>query len=97
MVPRNSYISQKDIVLHGKIMKCIKILQHCQQSATFADIFDDLKNQLTVFLIYHYVKRIQASHIENLIRSCDGKTVLLQVDVSENASLLMQNEIQSAH
>ena len=35
--------------------------------------------------------------MENLIGSCDGKTILLQVDFSENASLLMQNEIQSAH
>ena len=26
-----------------------------------------------------------------------GKTILLQVDFSENASLMMQNEIQSAH
>ena len=28
--------------------------------------------------------------MENLISSCDGKTVLLPVDFSENASLLMQ-------
>ena len=35
--------------------------------------------------------------MENLISSCDGKTILLQVDISENASLLMQNEIQSTH
>ena len=35
--------------------------------------------------------------MESLISSYDGKTILLQVDFSENASLLMQNEIQSAH
>ena len=37
--------------------------------------------------------------MENLINSCDGKTILLKVDFSENASLflLMQNKIQSAH
>ena len=64
--------------------------------ATVGDIFDDLKSQLTIFLT-HYVKRIQASHMENLISSCDGKTILLQVDFSENVSLLMKNEIQSAH
>ena len=35
--------------------------------------------------------------MENLINSCDGKTILLKVDFSENVSLLMQNKIQSAH
>ena len=37
--------------------------------------------------------------MDNLINSCDGKTILLKVDFSENASLflLMQNKIQSAH
>ena len=48
---------------------------------------------MSVFLKHHYVKRIQASHLENLISSCDGKTILLEEDFSENASLLMQNEI----
>ena len=52
---------------------------------------------MAVFLTHRYVKRIQASHMENLISSCDGKTILRQVDFSENATLLMQNEIQSAH
>ena len=35
--------------------------------------------------------------MENLINHCDGKSVLLQVDFSENASLLMQNATQSTH
>ena len=35
--------------------------------------------------------------MENLINSCDGKTILLKVDFSENVSLLMQIKIQSAH
>ena len=53
--------------------------------------------ELTAFLTYCYVKQIQAFLVENLISSCDDKTILVQVDFSENASLLMQNEIQSAH
>ena len=64
-----------------------------QINATVGDIFDHLRSPLSVFLKHHYVKRIQASHLENLISSCDGKTILLEVDFSENASLLMQNEI----
>ena len=35
--------------------------------------------------------------MENLINSCDGKNILLQVDFSGTASLLMQNEIQYAY
>ena len=35
--------------------------------------------------------------MENLVNSGDGKNILFQVDFSENASLLMQNEIQSIH
>ena len=57
-----------------------------QINATVVDIFDDLNSQLTVFLTHHYVKQIQAPSMENLISSCDGKTVLLQMGFSENAS-----------
>ena len=35
--------------------------------------------------------------MESLISSCDGKTILLQVDFSESASWLMQNQIQYAY
>lgn len=52
-------------------------------NATEGGIFDNLRNQLAVFLTHCYAKRIQASQIENLISSCDGKTVLLPVDFSE--------------
>ena len=71
-----------------------KYAEKVQINATVGDIFDNLKSRPTVFLTHHYVKRIQASHMENLISSCNGKTILLQVDFSENASLLIRNEIQ---
>ena len=74
-----------------------KKAEKVQINAIVGDIFDDLKNRLTVFLTHGYVKQIQASLMVNLINSCDGKNILLHVDFSENASLLMQNEIQSAH
>ena len=69
--------------------------QKVQVNGTVWDIFNDLKSQMIVFLIFRYVKWIQESRMENLISSCNGKTIL-QVDFLENASLLMQNEIQSA-
>ena len=32
-----------------------------------------------------------------VLSSCDGESILLQADFSENASLISQDEIQSAH
>ena len=48
-------------------------------------------------LVHHYVKSKQAAHMEELIASCDGENIVLQVDFSENATIKMQSEIQSAH
>ena len=60
-------------------------------NATAGEIFDDLKTELTVFLTHCYSKWIQASHMENLINSCDGKNILQQVNFSENARLESQS------
>ena len=35
--------------------------------------------------------------MEKVISECDGKYIVLQVDFSENASFITQNEIQRAH
>ena len=40
---------------------------------------------------------MQAAHLAKLIAECNESSVVLQVDFSENASLLQQNEIQSVH
>ena len=66
-------------------------------TATVSHVFDELKNQVSSFLIHRYIKRKQSTRMEKLINECDGESVLPQIDFSENASLLMQNEIQSAH
>ena len=42
------------------------------------------------------MKRKQAAHIEELIAPCDDENIVSQVDFSENATIKMQNEIQSA-
>ena len=64
---------------------------------TVADAFSSLKKQLRTFLIHTYVKRKQATHLDTLISECDTKKVVLQVDFSENATIMSQNEVQSAH
>ena len=43
------------------------------------------------------MKRKQAAYMEELIASCDDENIVLQVDFSENATIKMQTEIQSAH
>ena len=57
-------------------------------TATVGDLFEELKSQTNYFLIIRYLKRKQAVHMEKLISECDGKSILLQVDFSENASCL---------
>ena len=66
-------------------------------TATVDAIFEDLRAQLNGFLIHTYIKRMQAAHFTKLIDESNGSSVVLQVDFSENATLLQQDEIQSAH
>jgi hypothetical protein len=48
-------------------------------------------------LKHTFVKRKQFQHFEHLKERVDGKSVVLQVDFSENFSFREQNEIQAAH
>ena len=66
-------------------------------TATIHDIFDAIRAQLNDFLVHRFIKRNQAAHFAQLLAGCDGYPVVLQVDFSENATLLQQVEIQSAH
>ena len=59
-------------------------------------IFDDLRSHLNGLLVHHS-KRMQAAHFAKLITECNESLVALQVNFSENASLLQQNEIQAAY
>lgn len=64
---------------------------------TVQEAFNELVVQLQPFLLHTYVKRKQAATFKELQGIVNGEEILLQVDFSENASLLNQNEIQSAH
>ena len=66
-------------------------------TATVNDIFEDLRSQLTSFLVHRYIKRNQQEYFFKLVDECDGSSVVLQVDFSENATIIHQDEIQSAH
>ena len=43
------------------------------------------------------MKRKQAASFKKLTESCDNKNIVIQVDYSENATIVAQREIQSAH
>ena len=57
----------------------------------------ELKKQLSTFLLHTFVKRKQAASFDSLKNSCDGKSIVLQVDFSENATIAAQKEVQAAH
>ena len=56
-------------------------------------IFDDLRSQLNGFNIHLYIKRMQVTYFAKFITESNKSLIVLQVDFSENASLLQQNEI----
>lgn len=66
-------------------------------TASTHEVFSELKRQLKPFLIHVYIKRKQAAYVDGLKNKVDGEHVLLHVDISENASLFNQNEIQTVH
>lgn len=74
-----------------------KRVEKVELDRTSGECFEELKKQLVPFLLHTYVKRKQAASFKSLVEGCDGKTVVLQVDFSENATIVSQREIQSAH
>ena len=60
-------------------------------------VFNELKKQLSIFLLHTFVKRKQAASFDSLKNSCDGKSIVLQVDFSENATIAAQKEVQAAN
>ena len=66
-------------------------------TGTVDECFLELKVQVCPFLLHTYVKWKQSASFKSLVKECDGSSVVLQVDFSENATIASQREIQSAH
>ena len=60
-------------------------------------IFNELKKQLSTFLLHTFVKRKQAASFDSLKNSCDSKSIVLQADFSENVTIAVHKEVQAAH
>ena len=61
---------------------------------TVDNIFNELKKQLNTFLLHTFVKREQDATFNSLKSSSDGISIVLQVDFSENATIVAQKEVQ---
>ena len=73
------------------------LIEKVVRSDTMDAVFNELKKQLSTCLLHTFVKIEQAASFDSLKNSCDGKSIVLQVDFSENATIAVQKEIQSAH
>jgi hypothetical protein len=66
-------------------------------SGTVLECCTILHGKIKHFLMHVFIKRQQASYFETVKLNVTDKYCLLQVDYSENFSVVQQNEIQSAH
>ena len=54
---------------------------------TVDTIFNELNKQLSNFLLHTFVKRKQVTSFRSLKETCDDKSIVSQVDFSENATI----------
>ena len=64
---------------------------------TFEDATDELAKQFLQFLPHHFVKVEQSQFFQKLMKKVSPENVLLQVDFSENFTIIHQDAIQADH
>ena len=72
-------------------------LEKVDYTGTVNECVNCLQTRIEHFLSHVFVKRQQAEFFRNTKENVSDKRGLLQVDYSENFSIVEQNEIQSAH
>ena len=87
----------QEISYHIWAKDTTKLPQLISKSETVRDILKGIKSDLKPFLLHTFIKRKQQEWFEMAKSSVDGKTVLVQVDFSENFTIKHQNEISSAY
>ena len=59
-------------------------------TGTVEECFLELEAQVWPFLLHTYVKRKQSASFKSLVKECDGSSIALQVDFTENATIASQ-------
>jgi len=72
-------------------------LQVYEQINTLEMVTKELNETLCNFKLHFFVKRRQSEYFEELKKNVRGDTAVLQMDFAENYSIILQDEIQSAH
>lgn len=77
---------------------CNDKVEKVEIMGTVTDAFSELKKVALIFFdSYLCQKETGSTFFSALVSKCDEKHVVLQVDFAENATIVSQNEIQSAH
>ncbi|KAJ4440626.1 hypothetical protein ANN_08773 [Periplaneta americana] len=74
-----------------------KMIKRCIEDSTVNDALKALTVMSPKYLFHCYVKKKQSTYFRMLLDNASDTEVLLQVDFSENYSIIHQNEVQSAH
>lgn len=65
-----------------------------KETGSFKDLVENVCQNFNAYKTHCYVKRVQEKYFKSKI---DPNTVILQVDFSENFSIINQDEIKAAH
>lgn len=68
-----------------------------ERSANVKQLVEEVDKQLGHYKKHVFVKRAQSSYFESCKNNLTDSEAVLQIDFAENASLVHQDEIQSAH
>ena len=68
-----------------------------QVSGTVSDALESLSEKLPPFKIHSFIKNKQAAEFQAMYTAPRPNHAVLQIDFSENAAIIEQDEVQSAH
>ncbi|CAF3132105.1 unnamed protein product [Rotaria sp. Silwood2] len=88
-------IGGKDLVYHQWETFDSKIVK-IEKSGTIRDAIDDLKSQTEDFLMHSFITHVQYIHFEDCKQNASPKSIVLQIDFSENFRTKYQDEVQNA-
>ncbi|CAF1346632.1 unnamed protein product [Rotaria sordida] len=88
-------IGGKDLLYHQWETIDSKIVK-IEKSGTIQDAIDDLKSKTKDFLMHSFITHVQYIHFEDCKQNASPKSIVLQIDFSENYRTKYQDEIQNA-